>query len=53
MVQQLLKAFEILSSVSKAKSTVVIRNDGMHNEARWRKEFPLFTNGFYKVKSKN
>jgi len=43
MVQQLLKAFEILSSVSKAKSTVVIRNDGMHNEARWRKEFP----GFY------
>jgi len=43
MVQQLLKAFEILSSVSKAKSTVVIRNDGLHNEARWRKEFP----GFY------
>lgn len=42
MVQQLLKAFEILSSVSKAKSTVVIRNDGMHNEARWRVEFPLF-----------
>ncbi len=43
MVQQLLKAFEILSSVSKAKSTVVIRNDGLHNEARWSKEFP----GFY------
>ncbi len=42
MVQDMLKAFEILSSVSKAKSTVVIRNDGMHNEARWRVEFPLF-----------
>jgi predicted alpha/beta superfamily hydrolase len=42
MVQQLLKGFEILSSVSKAKSTVVIRNDGMHNETTWRKEFPLF-----------
>lgn len=44
MVQQLLKAFEILSSVSKAKSTVVIRNDGLHNEARWRVEFPGFYN---------
>ncbi len=42
MVQQLLKAFEVLSSVSKAKSTVLIRNDGMHNEVRWREEFPLF-----------
>ena len=42
MVQQTLKAFEQLSAVSKAKSTVVIRNDGMHNEARWRQEFPLF-----------
>lgn len=42
MVQQLLKAFGILSSVSKANSTVVIRNDGMHNEATWRKEFALF-----------
>ena len=42
MVQDLLKAFEILSTVSKAKSTVVIRNDGMHNEATWRREFPLF-----------
>ncbi len=42
MVQELLKAFEILSAVSKAKSTVVIRNDGMHNEATWRKEFALF-----------
>jgi len=44
MVQDLLKAFEILSSVSKAKSTVLIRNDGMHNEARWRVEFPGFYN---------
>ena len=42
MVQDMLKAFELLSAVSKAKSTVVIRNDGMHNEATWRKEFPLF-----------
>ncbi len=42
MVPLMLKAFEELTAVSKAGIAVVIRNDGMHNEARWRQEFPLF-----------
>ncbi|MBI3140160.1 MAG: alpha/beta hydrolase [Sphingobacteriales bacterium] len=42
MVPLLLKAFEELTAVSKAGIAVVIRNEGMHNETRWRQEFPLF-----------
>ncbi len=42
MVTDMLKAFEKMSDVSKAGMTTVIRDDGKHNEATWRKEFPLF-----------
>lgn len=38
-----LKAMERLKAVSHAMIRTVIRNDGLHNEARWRVEFP----GFY------
>jgi predicted alpha/beta superfamily hydrolase len=42
MVPNMLKAFETMAKVSKSKMTTVIRDDGKHNEARWRIEFPLF-----------
>jgi len=42
MVQDMLKAFETMAGVSKSKMEAVIRDDGKHNEAAWRKEFPLF-----------
>jgi predicted alpha/beta superfamily hydrolase len=42
MVPLTMKAFEEMSSVSKSKMTIVIRDEGKHNEARWRVEFPLF-----------
>lgn len=42
MVPDMLKAFEQMSDVSKARMKTVIRDDGKHNEATWRKEFPLF-----------
>ena len=42
MVPDMLKAFESMAKVSKSKMTTVIRDDGKHNEARWRIEFPLF-----------
>ncbi len=42
MVPDMLKAYEAMSKVSKAKMQAVIRNDGRHNEPTWRKEFPLF-----------
>ncbi len=42
MISDMLKAFYGMNSVSKSKMTSVIRDDGMHNEATWRKEFPLF-----------
>lgn len=42
MVPDLLSIFNLLHQHSKAKLTTVIRTDGMHNEASWRKEFPLF-----------
>ncbi len=44
MVPDMLKAFEELAAISKSKMTVVIRDDGKHNEPTWRKEFPLFYN---------
>lgn len=43
MVEDMLKVMEALSAVSKAKIKTVIRDEGKHNEATWRKEFP----GFY------
>jgi predicted alpha/beta superfamily hydrolase len=42
MVPDMLTAFEELAAVSKSKMTVVIRDDGKHNEPTWRKEFPAF-----------
>ena len=42
MVTDMLKVFERMAAVSKAKMTTVIRDDGKHSEASWRKEFPLF-----------
>jgi len=42
MVPYMLKAFEALTSVSRSKISTVIRDEGRHNEATWRKEFPLF-----------
>ena len=44
MVPDMLKVFEGLAAISKSKMTVVIRDDGKHNEPTWRKEFPLFYN---------
>lgn len=42
MVTQTLKAFEQMNLYSKSKMTIVIRSDGEHAEASWRKEFPSF-----------
>lgn len=42
MVPDMMKAFEIMSRKSSAKTKMVIRDSGKHNEATWRKEFPLF-----------
>lgn len=44
MVPDMLKVFYGLSLVSKSTMTTVIRNDGKHNEATWRKELPGFFN---------
>ena len=40
MVPDMLKAMEILSAKSKSKIKTVIRDEGQHNELRWRIEFP-------------
>jgi predicted alpha/beta superfamily hydrolase len=42
MVPDMLKAFGAMAEVSKSKMTTIIRDEGRHNEARWRIEFPLF-----------
>ena len=42
MVPDMLKAFEGMTKVSKARMSSVIRDEGKHNEPTWRKEFPLF-----------
>lgn len=42
MVPLMMKAFGELAAVSHAKLETVIRDEGKHNEATWRKEFPLF-----------
>lgn len=42
MVPDMLKAFQGMAQVSKARMESVIRDDGKHNEPTWRKEFPLF-----------
>ena len=48
MVPNTLKAFEEMKKVSKAGMTVIIRAQGLHNEQRWREEFP----GFYQWEKK-
>jgi predicted alpha/beta superfamily hydrolase len=42
MVPDMLKAYDLMKEVSKSKMTTVVRDDGKHNEPRWRIEFPLF-----------
>jgi len=42
MVPFTIKAFGELAAVSHSKLETVIRDEGKHNEATWRKEFPLF-----------
>jgi predicted alpha/beta superfamily hydrolase len=42
MVPDMQRAFDLMKGVSKSKMTTVVREDGKHNEARWRIEFPLF-----------
>jgi predicted alpha/beta superfamily hydrolase len=42
MITNILKASEVMPSKSKSKITTVIRDEGEHNERRWRLEFPLF-----------
>ena len=42
MVPEMLAVFELMNKYSKASMTTVIRTQGRHTEATWRKEFPLF-----------
>ncbi|WP_132055640.1 alpha/beta hydrolase [Pseudocnuella soli] len=42
MVPDMLQVSQLLDRVSKAKITTVIRANEGHNEAAWRREFPLF-----------
>ena len=42
MVPDMLEVFEVLHKNSSAKMETVIRTDGKHSEANWRKEFPVF-----------
>jgi predicted alpha/beta superfamily hydrolase len=54
MVPDTEKAHELMKAVSKSTLTTVIRDDGKHNEARWRMEFPLFYEWIMEqVKSQN
>ena len=42
MVNDALKMYEAMRKVSKSKMKLVIKDDGKHNEATWRKDFPDF-----------
>ncbi len=42
MTTDMLQVFGQMQEHSKAKMQTVIRAEGKHNEATWRKEFPLF-----------
>ena len=42
MVPDMLKYFEVLRKQKKIRLQTVIRAEGRHNEAAWRKEFPQF-----------
>ncbi|MES1216254.1 MAG: alpha/beta hydrolase-fold protein [Bacteroidota bacterium] len=48
MAQDMMNVVERLRKVSKSTITSVIRTDGKHNEATWRKEFPVFYNWIMK-----
>lgn len=41
MVPDMLRALGTMASVSKSKIKSVIRDEGKHNEATWRAEFPI------------
>lgn len=42
MVTDAVKMYEAMRKVSKSKMKLVIKDDGRHNEATWRKDFPEF-----------
>jgi predicted alpha/beta superfamily hydrolase len=42
MVPDMIRAFEAMHKISKSRMEMVIRDEGKHNEATWREEFPLF-----------
>jgi predicted alpha/beta superfamily hydrolase len=42
MVTDAVKMYEAMRKVSKSKMRLVIKDDGRHNEATWRKDFPEF-----------
>ncbi len=42
MVPDTEKAYELMKQFPKSKETIVIIKDGLHNESRWRIEFPMF-----------
>ncbi len=42
MVPDMMKMMNQVSKYSRIKATGVIREEGKHNEATWRNEFPLF-----------
>ncbi len=42
MVPDMLTIFETLQKRSKSRMTVIIRDEGQHNERTWRKELPGF-----------
>jgi alpha-glucosidase len=42
MVPDMQKAYDEMKRISKSKMELVVREDGKHNEARWRVEFPMF-----------
>lgn len=42
MVSDAMRMYNTLHKVSKSKMKLVIKDDGKHNEATWRKDFPEF-----------
>lgn len=42
MVPDMLKVFDEMHTLSPSEMISVIRDEGRHNEASWKKEFPLF-----------
>lgn len=42
MVPDMLQVSDVLTALTSSELVTVIRDEGKHNEAAWRKEFPLF-----------